>query len=277
MSKSMRSVIACLAVLSFAPPAAAADLGFLRGSNVYGPGPGPATYYDWSGIYVGGQAGYTNTQANFNNATSSLIHHMLRNSSLEDMAQVSQWTVLGDADVRTASYGAFIGYNMQFENVVLGIEANYNHLSAGVRDSDGLSRITSPGDGFTYGVTVTSDASLTITDYGSLRARLGYVAGSFLPYATIGAAFGRVETVRNASVSGSYVPDGQAGPVINFAYTMSEPKATYAIGYAVGGGVDVALLPNVFLRGEIEWTQFTNLPDVQAHILAGRLGGGVKF
>ena len=273
MKKSMRCVIASLAVLGFAPQAPAAD--YLRGSEVYGPA--EASYYNWSGFYLGAQAGYTNTQANFNNATASLISHMLRNTSLEDLARVSEWTVLGEADVRGPSYGGFIGYNSQWENVILGVEANYNRISVSVSDADGLSRIISPGDGFTYGVTVNSSASLHITDYGTLRARAGYVMGRFLPYLTAGFAVGRVETVRSADVSGSYVPEGQAGPVNNFAMSLTEPKATYAIGYAAGAGVDVALMSNIFLRGEVEWLQFTNLPDIKAQMVTGRVAAGLKF
>lgn len=275
MNRSMRCAIAGLVVLGFAPQATAADLGYLRGSDVYGPG--EASYYNWSGFYFGGQVGYTNTQANFANATSSLIARMLRNSSLEDLAQVSQWTVLGEADVRGVSYGGFIGYNSQWEDVILGIEANYNRLSVSVSDSDSLSRITTPGDGFTYNVTVTSEASLRITDYGTLRGKAGYVMGRFLPYVMAGFALGRVETLRSAEVFGSYRPEGMAGPVINFAYNMNDPKATYAIGFAAGAGVDVAILSNVFLRGEVEWVQFTNLPDMKANIATGRVAAGMKF
>src|SRR5215510_3352143 len=116
MSRSMRCVIASLAVLAFAPQAPAADLGFLRGSDVYGPA--EATFTSWSGLYFGGQIGYSNLQADFANGTASLIANMLRNSTLEDEAQVSTWTVLGEADKRAANYGAFAGYNSQWENVI---------------------------------------------------------------------------------------------------------------------------------------------------------------
>jgi opacity protein-like surface antigen len=266
----MRCVLASLAVLGSAPQASAADLGILRGSDVYGPG--PAVYYNWSGIYLGGQAGYANANGSFANATASLIAHMLRNTTLENDAQVSQWTVLGSADVRDVSYGAFIGYNSQWEQVVLGVEANYNRISASVSDSDSLRRIVSAG-GDIYDVTVTSEAGLRITDYGTIRGRAGWVMGRFLPYAMLGFALGRVETIRTASVIAFDAPTGLPYPPLS----STETKATYAIGYAAGAGIDVALLPNVFLRGEVEWLQFTNLPDMEAHITTGRIAAGLKF
>ena len=83
--------------------------------------------------------------------------------------------------------------------------------------------------------------------------------------------------MRSADVSGAYRPEGQAGPVIPFDMSLSEQKATYAIGYAAGAGVDIALMPNVFLRGEFEWLQFSNLPDVKANIATGRVAAGLKF
>jgi opacity protein-like surface antigen len=197
---------------------------------------------------------------------------MLRNTTLEDEAQVSQWTVLGSADVRDITYGGFIGYNSQWENVVLGIEANYNRISASVSDSDGLRRIVSAG-GDIYDVTVTSEAAMRITDYGTLRGRAGYVMGRFLPYAMLGFAFGRVETIHSASVIAFDQPSGAAYvPLFS-----TETKANYAIGYAVGAGIDMAVLPNVFLRAEVDWVQFTNLPDEKAHITTGRVAAGMKF
>ena len=270
MSRSMRCVIAGLAVLAFAPQAPAADLGFLRGSDVYGPA--EATYASWSGLYFGGQIGYTNLQADFANGTASLIANMLRNSSLEDEARVSEWTVLGAADRRTAVYGGFIGYNSQWENVVLGIEGNYNHMSASVSDRDSLRRVVSAG-GDVYDVTVTSEAGLRITDYGTVRGRVGYVMGRFLPYLTAGFAMGRVESFRNASVIAFDEPTGTPYQPLS----ATETKTTYAMGYSVGAGIDWMVLSSLFVRGEFEWVQFTNLPDEQAQMITGRVAAGVRF
>lgn len=270
MKRSMRCVIASLAVLGFAPQAPAADLGYLRGSEVYGPA--EAGYYNWSGFYLGAQAGYTNTQADFANVTSPLVAHLLRNTTLERDAQISQWSVLGTADVRGPSYGGFIGYNSQWENVILGLEANYNRISASVSDSGSLRRIVEAG-GLSYDVTVNSEAALRITDYGTVRARAGWVLGRFLPYAMVGFALGRVETTRSASVIAFDAPTGAPyQPLFS-----TETKATYAIGYTAGAGVDVALMSNVFLRGEFEWVQFSNLPDMKANIATGRVAAGLKF
>ena len=60
---------------------------------------------------------------------------------------VSQWPILGTTDRRDVSYGGFIGYNTQWENVILGVEPNYNPHLAG-RTGLGLAGAARrPGDG----------------------------------------------------------------------------------------------------------------------------------
>jgi outer membrane immunogenic protein len=274
MKRSMRWVISGLAVLGFAHGALAADLDYLRGSEVFAPG--PATYSNWSGFYVGGQFGFGNTQMDFFPATAPLIAFMLRSSGLENLGHISQWQILGAKDSRDTSFGGFIGYNSQWENVILGVEANYNRASIFGSDAGALRRIVTPGDGFIYDTTVVGTASMHITDYGTLRARAGYVMGCFLPYAMFGFAMGRVETTRSAEVFGTFTPTSGGAPA-SFAFSQAEAKPTYAIGYAAGAGVDIALMSNVFVRGEFEWVQFTNLPDMKANIATGRVAAGLKF
>ena len=48
-------------------------------------------------------------------------------------------------------------------------------------------------------------------------------------------------------------------------------------GFTVGGGVDYAVMSNVFLRAEFEWDQFRPPPGFLATIATGRIGGGFKF
>jgi opacity protein-like surface antigen len=48
-------------------------------------------------------------------------------------------------------------------------------------------------------------------------------------------------------------------------------------GFAVGGGVDWAILPNVFLRAEFEWDQFNPPPGILLTVATGRVGAGFKF
>jgi outer membrane immunogenic protein len=273
--KGMRSVLSGVAALGLIQTACAADLDYLRGSDAFAPA--PATYFRWSGFYFGGQAGYGNTRMDFSDATASLVAFMLRESGLENLGHVSQWKILGQKLSNDSNYGGFVGYNSQWEDVVLGIEANYTRASIFGSDSGSLGRIVAPGDGFTYDVTVAGTAAMRLTDYGTLRARAGYVIGSFLPYATVGLALGRVETSRSVTVAGTQQPSDGSLPASPFFFTKTENKTNYPIGFAAGAGIDIAVLSNLFVRGEFEWVQFTDLPGIHANIATGRLAAGLKF
>src|SRR5438874_1678529 len=122
----MRGVLIALATIAFVQGAAAADYGggFLRGSSAYELG--NPQYFRWSGVYFGGQAAYSQASADFADATKSLVAFSLRNLALEAESRPSEWEVLGKGDVRAPSFGGFIGYNSQWDNVVLGLELNYN-------------------------------------------------------------------------------------------------------------------------------------------------------
>ena len=123
----MRRVICALTVLALASPAFAADLDLdiLRGSQPVG----PATFTRWSGFYVGGQFGYTNGNAPFSTATPPGIGNALRETTLENEFNVSQWPTLGTANQTVPSFGGFVGYNTQWQDVVIGIEANVSRAA----------------------------------------------------------------------------------------------------------------------------------------------------
>jgi outer membrane immunogenic protein len=274
MKRSLRYAVAGVALFGLAGTAHGADLDVLRGSQVFAPS--SPVYADWSGSYVGIQAGYGNTNMDFNAATAGLVDQLLRNTTLQS-AGLSGWNVLGSADTRDLSYGGFIGYNSQWEQVVLGVEANYNRTSITGISTDSMERLVAPGDGRLYDVTVASTASMHITDYGTLRGRAGYAMGRFMPYAFVGFAMGRIETDRRADVFGTYAPFTDLTAVTPFALSLSRPKTVYAVGYAAGGGIDVSILPCMFLRAEFEWLQFTGIEDMKANIATGRVAAAYKF
>jgi outer membrane immunogenic protein len=274
MKSSLRYAVAGVALFGLAGIAHGADLDVLRGSQIFAPS--NPVYADWSGSYVGAQVGYGNTNMDFNAATAGLVEQLLRNTTL-GAAGLSGWNVLGSADTRDLSYGGFIGYNSQWEQVVLGVEANYNRTSITGASTDSMERLVSPGDGRIYDVTVASTASMHITDYGTLRGRAGYAMGRFMPYAFVGFAMGRIETDRRADVFGTFAPVGNPAALTPFSLSLSQPKTVYAVGYAAGGGVDVSILPCMFLRAEFEWLQLTGVSDMKSNIATGRVAAAYKF
>src|SRR5688572_6176293 len=187
----MRAVLLSLAGLVLAGNAYAADL--LRGAVVEpGPRRGP---YNWAGIYGGGQWGYGNADFDFTASVRPLIAHVLRETTLEEEGRVSEWSSLPKRDVRGNSYGGFVGYNSQWGDAVVGVELNYNRTSLSAHGTDSIGRITSLSNGVNS-VLLTSAASATLTDYGTLRFRGGYAWNWLMPYAMIGFAVGQANVTR---------------------------------------------------------------------------------
>ena len=256
--------------------------------------PAAPVYRRWEGFYVGGQLGRTGAGIDFSNSTAPLTNYILRNDVVGP--HVADWITLTKADSNQSSYGGFIGYNAQWDgNLILGVEANYNRIVSGGLGSSAADSITRAfnddsqapsGHHYTYTATVDSSATARIKDFATMRARAGFVMDRFMPYAFAGAALGRVDVVRSATVAYNRhdipdvtnpvtppLPDYNFGPE-----TRTERKdGVFAYGYTAGLGLDVLVLPNVFLRAEWEYVQFFAVQDVKIHLNTGRVGVGIKF
>src|SRR5450830_1771648 len=142
--RGLRAGLAALALILMAPAGVvAADMPeFLRGS--YSP-----SSSRWDGFYVGGQATYLSGGADFGNATQPLVAYILRNTFIEDTFGVSNWTTLGRRDANSSGFGGFVGYNAQWDDVVLGLEVNYIKTNWQASASDSISRYYPNANGTT--------------------------------------------------------------------------------------------------------------------------------
>jgi outer membrane immunogenic protein len=262
--------------------------------------PRPPSYWRWQGFYAGGQVGITGAGIDFGNGTRSLIDYILRNDVV--LGHVSDWTTLPKVGGSKGTYGGFVGYNAQWDgNLIIGLEANYTRmLSGGVGGSaaDSMTRVFNDDaqapatHHYFYTTTVSSRASAQITDLATARARAGIVIDRFLPYAFVGVAVARVDIVRSATVSYNRHDIPDAVPVtipptppitpeadFNFGPQTRgiNRKGVFAYGFAGGLGIDIALLPNVFVRAEWEYVQLVPVEDFKIHLGSGRVGVGIKF
>lgn len=96
-------------------------------------------------------------------------------------------------------------------------------------------------------------------DYATFRGRAGYAFGQFLPYGFAGAAAGRF----NYSITSG-------------GTTNSRDNA-YAVGFTAGLGLDVAILPNLFVRAEYEYVAFSPLGGIRSSLNTARAGLGLRF
>lgn len=223
----LRGLIAALALIVLAPAADAADLddASLRGSysNFFT----SKSYSRWDGVNFGAHVGYSNLSADFTD--SSVVASLSRS-----------------ATTNSTHFGGFLGYNLQWDELVLGFDGAYNRPS---------SLNTSSTSGSTT-------ASLKLVDYATFRGRAGYAFGQFLPYAFVGAAIGRLNYAITPAASASATP--------------SRDNA-YAAGFVAGLGIDVSILPNVFVRAEYEYVAFSPVGRIRSSLNSARAGIGVRF
>jgi outer membrane immunogenic protein len=232
----------------------------------------------WDGINLGSTIGYSSMATDFGNGSSSEIAYILRNTTLENEDPPSSWTTLPNASAENSQWGGFIGYNWQMEQLVLGVDLAFNHVnSLKSSASDTLSRIVTTSDTDVHNVTIQSSAFIRLLDYGTLRARAGYAFGQFLPYAFVGLAVGRFDYASSATVTDDISSGPDAGT--NFGpQTASKGKDNaYDGGFDGGVGIDVAVLPNVFVRGEWEYIAWAPLNGIRSNTSTFRAGLGVRF
>jgi len=251
------------------------DLPFLRGSFSEGLS---AARTNWDGFYVGGQAGYGSSDAKFSGSNANMLATLLDHNVIQQM-QVSQWNLgLAGQSARSSAFGAFAGYNSQWDDVVIGLEVSYMHGSFG-----GASRATKElvsgsalSDGFFHDVAVVSSASISISDMATFRGRAAYAWGCFLPYMFGGFALGKADIARSVTVYDA------VSPTINGPFTpLATLNATDVVhnhliyGYTAGLGVDINLVAGLFMRAEWEYIRFTS--QIDTNINTVRAGVGYKF
>lgn len=262
-----------------APAALAADYPVLRGSQIEDAPPPPSDFFggtaNWNGFYFGGLAGQTQTRFESDRGVTELANFALLNTSIASQLNVDQLVATRPRRDSGLSFGGFMGYNAQFGDVVLGIEADYSRIDQGTT----ASRIESRRIGNEF-FTIASQQDAELRDYFSLRARFGYAFGRVMPYFTIGAAAGRFDTnVAVATDWGPTTPAGVAiGSYVGWPRSVGGPKKdVWGYGGVVGGGIEAALTDNIILRAEYLFTRFDNVEGITASLNTARVGAAVKF
>ena len=121
----MRRFVLATAMVGMAFGAEAADmpdLPVLRGSMVNMP------TRTWDGWYVGGQASYTALDANFSKSIVGLTNFIFRDSVLQQ--PTSEFGLLPKTTTQGTGFGGFVGRNWQWDDLVFGVEANYNYFGS---------------------------------------------------------------------------------------------------------------------------------------------------
>jgi outer membrane immunogenic protein len=274
---AMRRFLMATAIVGLASGASAADMpDYLRGSI---PPTLSTTRVNWQGYYIGGQAGYGSSDESFNGSTRTMMAALLSDTLIENEMGVSQWNLgLGKESARTSGFGGFVGYNSQWDDVVLGIEASYLHGKFGGASTASEERVSPAplSDSFFHDVKATSQAAISISDMATFRGRAGYAYGCFLPYLFGGFALGNADITRTVKVQDA-VSLTALGPFVPLMPLQStEAQHNHLIyGYTAGLGVDINLIGGLFMRAEWEYIRFTASVDTSINTV--RAGLGYKF
>jgi outer membrane immunogenic protein len=233
----------------------------------------------WQGFYIGAQGGYGSSDESFKGSTRNMMAALLADTLVESEMQVSQWNLgLGKASQRNSAFGAFAGYNWQWDDVVLGVEASYMHGTFGGTSTASEARSKLLSDNFIHNVTATSSASISISDMATFRGRAAYAYSCFLPYAFAGLALGNADIARTVTATDFLIPGpgnpAPGGPVVPL--TATDAVHNHLVyGYSAGLGVDINLLAGLFFRAEWEYVRFTAAVDTNINTV--RAGLGYKF
>jgi len=284
----MRSLVLAVVlsgVVSAAHAADLPDLPILRGGLTEGLS---SSRVNWDGYYVGAQGGYGSSDESFRGSNQTMTAALLANTAIESAYGVSKWSLpFGKTTAQTGSYGAFAGYNSQWDDVVLGVEMSYMHGKFGGTSTATMGPLVFPtptAGPLYHSVTSSASSSISISDMATIRGRAGYAMGSFLPYGFFGLAIGKADTTKSAAVLDKYaqtlvgVYDACGNGTFPVCATMSASEGQHnrlIYGYSAGLGVDVNLVAGLFARFEYEYVRFTTTVDTNINTV--RAGLGYKF
>jgi outer membrane immunogenic protein len=239
-------LLAATATMALAAPAIAADLP----ARTYSKAPVMVNpVYDWSGFYIGANAGgaWENTQTNYSYTSfpasappgfedvfgpGGILNSGSTAAVPFALAQGFIPGSLGKKNLGVFTAGGQFGYNAQFNQFVVGFEADLNWLNGNKKTTT----FVAPNNNVVTNV-ATSTAGLEWL--GTVRGRFGFAADRALFYVTGGLAYGEAKA---SSTAVNF--DGSNTDL--FAGSLSKVRT----GYTVGGGLEYAITNNVTLKGE---------------------------
>lgn len=281
MRARLAALLAATAFVS--SPTFAAD--YLRGTQ--SPAlPPPPVIQDaaptWDGFYIGGFGGYSSVGFDPGRGPRDIVARVLRQTTVEVQHNASSLLQPQRYSVRGFSYGGFLGYNWAFGEAVVGLEADYQRFGKGGSSTDTIARQFAPNGNFVESVDLSGTNNARLNDLFSIRGRLGYAMGTFMPYVTGGVAFGYGSVSNSASIIVQGRALDPATPPSALPYlanygTVSERRTNSLMtGFTVGAGAE-AMLGALILRGEYLYTRVQAQGGVVIDVNQARVGAGVKF
>jgi outer membrane immunogenic protein len=231
MRRLSLALLAAVSTIALTQFASAADLPVK--APVY-KAPMMAPLYNWTGFYIGLNAGYS-----WGRQDNSLV-------------TTTGVTLLSNSDHLNGFIGGGqIGYNWQVNQWVFGLEADFQGSG---QNADGSFATPATNTCLPFASCPVPATSTAYTDkldwFGTVRGRIGYAmgaTGNWLPYVTGGWAYGHGE------ISGTTTSGGVA--------TSFSGSQDYS-GWTVGGGVEWAFMNQWSVKVEYLYIDFGDGPTV---------------
>ena len=128
----------------------------------------------WDGVNLGASVGMTSMRSDLSRGLGPLVSRMLTNSTVLNEAHPNDYDILQNQTINGRSYGGFLGYNFQWDSLVLGFDAGYNKTSTLATSSTGsINRVVATSDNTAHNLNIAGTASTKLIDYATLRMRAG--------------------------------------------------------------------------------------------------------
>jgi outer membrane immunogenic protein len=187
--------------------------------------------FDWTGMYVGVQAGYVSGNVE--------TEDWFCVNNPGDCYGAPEDRYFADIDVAGFKGGIHAGYNHQFGMFVLGAESDLN--LSGVSGDGGFVYFDDSEDTEEPG-NEEETSSFDMLWEGSTRLKVGLAFDRFMPYLTGGVAYGQADITAHREF--------ENGPH-DFEYS-----GINLIGYTVGLGAAYAMTDEIIVHGEGRFTDF---------------------
>ena len=188
---------------------------------------------DFKGFYVGANVGGAFGRPKVDTSPSFSPTGYFASTSTPAITSASNQVI----DMNGLNAGGTAGYNFQWENLVVGLEADYGSMN--LSGSTTVTRVYPCCAPTSFTVTQTAETGWLFT----VRPRVGVVFGRFLLYGTAGAA------VTNVKYTGLFT-DTFATAHESAAINETRP------GWTAGIGGEYHLSHHFSVKGEYLWTDF---------------------
>ncbi|QIG46851.1 porin family protein [Nordella sp. HKS 07] len=196
-----------------------AGLGFVFAGAAHAADPDFASGYDWTGLYLGVHGGYAD--ADWDGTTV----YDPGTGPMPELWNDPDQTIGGDGWLG----GAQVGFNKQFGNIVVGLEADYSFADVDGEDDFRMIDPAAPN----------WNVKAKLDELGTVRARVGFALDNVLFYGTGGLAYGKTEA--DLKVAHPEAPD---------TLTARGSAEEDHIGWTAGAGVEWGFASNFSLGAE---------------------------